>query len=323
MTRANTFSILKKLLPVTSFAFIGSIFLTACTVYQPGFDLKTKAPRSYEISAVTRDISFTPQAWSEDLKADLYLPEREGSLPVVITIHGGGWSGRSRADMTAIAEKLVTRGYAVFNISYRFAPEYTYPAQLHDVQQALRWLDNNAGRYNLDRKRINTWGYSSGAHLAALVAAYDADNSRLPAIRSTVTGGIPADLTRYSSSPIIIPFIGADRHEKPEVYRDASPISHVSADHPPVFLYHGKLDALVEVEQSIDYHQKLEAKGVEAELYLHRLWGHFAMFLLGGDAEAEAIKFLDFHNQQKMSAENGNSGKGKISGKTASASPNL
>ena len=311
---------LNRLLPVSALAFISSLLLPACTVYQPGFDIQTTATGSYEVRSVKKDLSFTPQNWPADLKADLYLPARDGLLPVVITIHGGGWSGRSRADMTSVAEKLVARGYAVFNISYRFAPQYTYPAQLHDVQQAVRWLDSNADRYNFDSERINTWGYSSGAHLATLMAAYTKNDTGLPSIKSAVAGGIPADLTRYSGSRIIIPFIGADRHEKPAVYREASPISHVSEDHPPTFLYHGKLDAMVEVEQSINYHKKLEAKGVETELYLHRLWGHFAMFLFGGDAEDKAIEFLDFHNHHDSPAKKIDSARVKTAETTLSAS---
>ncbi|NNE64028.1 MAG: alpha/beta hydrolase, partial [Gammaproteobacteria bacterium] len=146
--------------------------------------MKMTAEESYDIRSVSRNLTYTPQNWPADLKADLYIPSKDGLLPVVITIHGGSWSGRSRTDMTSVAEKLAERGYAVFNISYRFAPAYTYPAQLHDVQQALRWIDNNADRYNFDRKRISTWGYSSGAHLAALVAGFESSEFQLPAIRS-------------------------------------------------------------------------------------------------------------------------------------------
>ena len=309
---------LQRLIPISTLAIISTLLLQACSIYKPGFAIDASTEKTYEIRSLTKNITFTPENWPAALKADLYTPARDGLLPVVVTIHGGSWSGRSRSDMTSVAEKLVENGYAVFNISYRFAPEYTYPAQLHDVQQALRWIDNNADRYNFDRKRINTWGYSSGAHLAALVAGYESSEFQLPAIQSTVAGGIPADLTRYSGSPVIIPFIGADRHEKPNIYREASPISHVSQDHPPVFLYHGKLDILVEAEQSINYHKALEAEGIESELYLHRLWGHFAMFLFGGDAEDKAIEFLDFHNRQALPSKQ--SDRMKISGTTLSAS---
>ncbi len=80
----------------------------------------------------------------------------------------------------------------------------------------------------------------------------------------------------------------------------ASPFYHVSADDPPVFLYHGKLDALVEVDQSINYYDALLASGVESELYLHSLRGHMTMFLFGGDAETRAIDFLNRNNEVEL-----------------------
>lgn len=287
---------LKRLLPLSCFTVASAFLLLSCSVYQPGFDIQTSSEKAYLPVSITRDITFTPDDWPEPLTGDLYLPQRNDAIPMVVTIHGGGWANRSRSDMNSIAEKLVKRGYAVLNISYRFAPKFTYPAQLEDVRQALRWVENNAERYRFDLDRINTWGFSSGAHLAALVAGFKPLESQLPAIRSVVAGSIPADLSQYSDSPIITRFIGGNRDEKSDAYREASPISHVTADDSPVFLYHGKLDILVEPEQSINYHKALVANGINSELYLHRVWGHFTMFLFGWDAENRAIEFLDFHN---------------------------
>ena len=275
---------------------VTSYLLVGCAIYQPGFEKIEASAQRYSILSIKKNITYSLRPDVTSLDADLYIPDRDGKKPVVITIHGGGWSGRSRTDMDSIAEKLAERGYAVFNISYHFAPEYKYPIQLNDVRDALRWVDQIADTYNLDRTRINTWGYSSGAHLAALVAGFTDPSESLPTIRSVVTGGIPADLSVYGESPIIIPFIGAPRDEMPDIYREASPINHISASHPPVFLYHGKTDSLVEHEQSINYQSALQAKGIETELYLHRIWGHFAMFLFGFDAENKAIDFLDYHN---------------------------
>jgi len=287
---------LKRFHNNASVVLVCFLFLASCSVYHPGFETANAATKFYKIESVTNDIVFTQEDWPTPLTGDLYLPIRSDFMPVVVTIHGGGWSSRSRADMDSIARKLVKRGYAVFNISYRFAPQYIYPAQLNDVQQALYWVNNSAVQYSFDRERISTWGYSSGAHLAALSSGIETVDPRMPNIRSVIAGGIPADLTQYSGSPIIIPFIGGDRHEKPDTYRQASPISHISPNDPPVFLYHGNWDTLVEPEQSINYHEALEAKGINSEIYLHRIWGHFAMFLWGGDAENRAIEFLDFHN---------------------------
>lgn len=256
----------------------------------------------YAIDQKVENIVYTGPEWPEQLEADLYLPDKRGLRPVVLMIHGGGWANRSRDDMDGISRKLMQQGYAIFNVNYRFAPRYTYPAQLHDLEQALGWIAENASRYRLDLDRVNTWGYSSGAHLAALIASIEQNgassqsNGRLPRIRSVVAGGIPSDLRKYSDSRIVMRFMGGDNHEMPQRYAEASPAFHVSSDDPPVFLYHGKLDFLVTEDQAVDYYEALRAAGVEAELYLHRWRGHMSMFLFGGDAEMKAISFLNRNN---------------------------
>lgn len=264
--------------------------------------LSQQEPRAvaeeYDIDNTVEDIVYTSAGWPQPLQADLYLPLKPGPHAVVLMIHGGGWANRGRDDMASISRKLTRHGYAVFNVNYRFAPRYTYPAQLQDLRQALRWLVKNATDYDLDISRINAWGYSSGAHLAALIASFNkpAASAGLPAIKAVVAGGIPSDLRKYSGSPIVIRFMGGDRHEMPERYAEASPAYHISNDDPPVFLYHGKLDFLVSVDQATDYFEALQAAGVDSELYLHDWREHMTMFLFGGDAERRAIDFLNRKN---------------------------
>jgi len=260
------------------------------------------AEATYRLERSIGGIEFTPADWPQPLFADLHLPQRGGPLPVVVTVHGGGWAKRNRGDMDAIGKKLVRHGYAVLNVSHRLAPRFTFPAQLHDLEQALHWIVSNAERYRLDAERINAWGYSSGAHLVALLASRDSDQPEprvplsSPSLRAVVAGGIPADLLKYPDSGIINRFIGGNGNDLASVWADASPVNHVSKDDPPVLLYHGKLDILVGADQSSKYYAALRAGGVDAELYLHDWFGHFGMFLFGGDAEAHAIAFLDRYN---------------------------
>ena len=259
----------------------------------------------FEVDRVERDIVYTEPGWPQAMRADLYLPRLRGPKPVVLVIHGGGWANRSRDDMNDISEELVQRGYAVLNLNYRFAPQYQYPAQLLDMQQALAWVSANADLFAFDLQRVNAWGYSSGAHLAALLGGFDeqrlpADaNRQLPRLNAVVAGGIPADLTRYDDSPIVKRFLGGELTDIPERYAEASPLYHVSTDDPAVFLYHGKLDTLVSQDQAQDYYDALRAAGVDAELYLHNWRGHMTMFLFGGDAESRAIDFLDRNNKAR------------------------
>ena len=262
-------------------------------------------PTRFALDRVVRNIVYTESDWPQALQADLYLPQRRGPLPVVLMVHGGGWANRSREDMDDISEELANRGYAVLNLSYRFAPGFTYPAQLLDMQQALGWVSANAGLYNFDLERINSWGYSSGAHLAALLGGFDKgrlpDTAQqdLPRLRAVVAGGIPADLRKYDDSPLVMRFLGGTRDDMLERYAEASPADHVSADDPAVFLYHGRLDTLVSTDQPRDYYDALTAAGVEAELFMHNWRGHMTMFLFGAEAERRAADFLDRHNRVK------------------------
>ena len=279
-----------------------SLLVTGCASYQPSYTKDTEVNRNYSLTVI-EDIVYSVEDWPQQLKADLYHPNVSSLMPVVLMVHGGGWSSRDRSDMHSTAESLAKKGFAVLNISYRLAPQFIYPAQIQDLQLALAWLQNNATQYQFDLNRVNAWGYSSGAHLVAMLASVNPGEAqtltmtpKLPKIRAVVAGGIPADLSVYPASPIIVPFLDAQRDENPALYKQASPINHISAGDPPIFLYHGKLDMLVEKEQSINYYQALRRNGITAELYLHPLWGHFTMFLFGAGAENNATQFLNHHN---------------------------
>lgn len=284
------------------FGLIGGLLLLAgCATHHNGSaTADTPDEGSFHLE---RDLRFSPDGWPEALFADLYLPDRqisEAPHPVVLMVHGGGWQRRSREDMAWIAEDLASHGFAVLNIDYRFAPEHTFPAQLHDLQLARQWLNRHAGEYHLDPNQISGFGFSSGAHLIALMALVASSDSDLnqphggPETRLTavVTGGLPSDLIAFGSGKLIRQFLGAEQQDMPETYRKASPISHVTADAPPFFLFHGAIDMLVPFSQAERFREALKNHQVYSELYEMHLRGHVTSFLTAGDAVDEAIGFL-------------------------------
>ncbi|MBK7876843.1 MAG: alpha/beta hydrolase [Planctomycetes bacterium] len=114
-----------------------------------------------------------------DLELDLYLPTSgSGPFPVVLWLHGGGWSGGSRFPLPEEAAQLVELGIAVASVDYRLTRDdvlypgfpVTFPAQIHDVKGAVRWLRAHATQYGLDPARFGAFGRSAGGHLAALLA---------------------------------------------------------------------------------------------------------------------------------------------------------
>lgn len=251
---------------------------------------------------VQRDQLFTPPDWPKPLLADVYTPggaplagER---WPAVLVIHGGGWKSGDREQVESIAKRVAKRGYVTVNITYRLVPDALFPAPLEDVQQALRWLRANADRYRVDPDRIGAWGYSAGAHLAALAGGLS-PGDRLYAkdatIKVVVAGGIPSDLRKFHGGTLVPNFLGERWSENSPVFRESSPAAYVTAGDPPVFLYHGSWDTLVPVDQAVDYQAALDAAGVVNELYLMRGLGHISAFLMDGAAVQRGADFLDRH----------------------------
>jgi acetyl esterase/lipase len=243
-----------------------------------------------------RDVVISPPGWPERLKADLYLPRSKDPHPAVLLIFGGGWHHGDRTQLAPIAINLASRGYVAVATSYRLAPRYRFPAQLRDVQLAVRWMRANATTYGIDPKRIGAWGYSAGAHLAALLGGINAsDKLGWPGseIEAVVAGGTPTDLTKPTKGRQVIELIGGTIEQKAAEYIEASPIHYVSPGDPPVFIYHGGADRLVSLDHATDYKARLDAAGIPNELMILRGRNHLMAYLTDQPAVDEGLHFLD------------------------------
>lgn len=277
---------------------LAGVLLAGCSTHTNA-PATTVTPRETGYT-VERDLRFSPDDWPQALYADLYLPEQSTPRPVVLMVHGGGWERRSREDMGWIAEALASHGFAVLNIDYRFAPEFTFPAQLQDLQVARTWLNQAADRYRLDTSAVSGFGFSSGAHLVALLAVVASTDSELnqpyggpgTTLTAVAVGGLPSDLTAFNSGRLLRQFLGGSQQDIPELYLEASPISHVSGQAPPFFLFHGTMDSLVPIRQAETFRDTLADHRVDTELFRMHLRGHVTSFLTAGDAVDAAIRFL-------------------------------
>ncbi|MDM4768841.1 alpha/beta hydrolase [Solimonas sp. SE-A11] len=241
--------------------------------------------------AVQKDVPYTPAGWPTELRADLWRPAIGGAKPAVLLIHGGGWVGGKRQQMDSIARRLARRGYVVMNISYRFAPEYRHPAQFEDARQALRWLRANHEALQVEPQRVAAWGYSAGAHLAALLGA--ADTPAADRVQAVVAGGIPADFRYYPDSPLIGKLMGTTLADDSAGWTAASPVVRVGRGSPPFFLYHGSWDQIVGLKNADAMKAALDSAGVYNELYVLRGLGHIPAFLFDGGAVRAGTAFLD------------------------------
>ena len=105
-----------------------------------------------------------------DLLLDLYLPANpiRRPAPVIVFLHGGGWSGGTRTTGPDFKRYFAQDGFAMASIEYRLTPSIAFPANVEDVRTAVRWLKANASKQALDPDRICLWGTSAGGHLAAV-----------------------------------------------------------------------------------------------------------------------------------------------------------
>ena len=107
-----------------------------------------------------------------DLLLDLHLPAVpiRRPAPVIVFLHGGGWSGGTRTTGPDFKRYFAQDGIAMASIEYRLTPGVTFPANVEDVRTAVRWLKANAAAHGLDPERVCLWGTSAGGHLAAVAA---------------------------------------------------------------------------------------------------------------------------------------------------------
>lgn len=209
------------------------------------------------------------------------------SAPIIFTVHPGSWSGRSKEDMNTIAESLASHGRNVFNINYRFAPEFKHPSQIDDLKQAVEFIKEKY-KDHIDTNKVGLWGYSSGAH-TVMMYGLQKENK----VSAIVGGGGPYDFTWWPGSPLITPYMGYERDENIQGWLDASPITQVSNDAPPLFLYNGEDDDLVPYEQMTSLDARAKLVGMKSEFYLVDHWGHALTFVFSSEAVKRAILFLN------------------------------
>jgi acetyl esterase/lipase len=250
----------------------------------------------------------------KELQLDLAMPkEGDGPFPVVVCIHGGGWRGGKRQDMSKTIEVLAGRGYVAVTPSYRLAPDAKFPCQIEDVKAAVRWLRANAKTYKIDPDHIGAIGFSAGAHLACLLGVTDKDDGlegkggngdQSSRVHCVISFFGPTDLTREDWSKeiednILIPFLGGTIKDKPEQYKKASPVTYVKKNAPPFLFFHGDKDKIVGVEQSKILCDALKKAGGSAKVEVIEGEGHGWAGEKLKDSVEKMVAFLDANLKKK------------------------
>ncbi|MBW3630052.1 MAG: alpha/beta hydrolase [Gemmatimonadetes bacterium] len=244
-------------------------------------DCRVPSPASGAEVNVARNITYTV-ADGQPQRLDVAWPKGSGPHPLVVLIHGGGWSGGDRSEYAGEMLLLAGQGYAAATVDYRLAaaPRNVFPAAVEDVRCAVRWLKSNAARYGIDPSRVAALGISAGGHLAAMlgtasdVAGLDGScplRDVSPAINAVVSFAGPQDIRTagaldVSQRGMVENFLGLRPESDMAGALLASPAVHATAGDPPFLLVHGTVDDVVPIRQSRSMRDTLRAVAVPASL---------------------------------------------------------
>ncbi|MDP1860645.1 MAG: alpha/beta hydrolase [Gemmatimonadaceae bacterium] len=251
-----------------------TVMIMAC---QSGDVTPTTSAAPATIERTRVDVRYASQSNAQRL--DLFLPATgSGPFPLVVWIHGGGFSGGTKTlAADAAARRLVDRGFAVASLEYRLSGEARFPAAVLDLKAAIRHLRANASNYRIAPDRIGAWGSSAGGHLAAflgvtggIVEFEDAalgNATQSSRVQAVVDWFGPSDLAKMdvdgtAQGCALYAGIGHDNANSPEgrwlgdkpssipqVASRASPVTWVSDDDPPFVIQHGGRDCTVPTGQ--------------------------------------------------------------------------
>jgi len=236
------------------------------------------------LAEVERDLEYG-SVEGRALTLNLFKPEGK-QAGLLVYIHGGAWRAGAKEDCPIL--DLVQAGYVVASVDYRLTPQAPFPANVHDIKGAIRFLRAEAPRLGIDADRMAIVGSSAGGHLAALVGVSEGVpelegsvgghvgvSSRVHAIVSFFGASnletILGQSTEYGLSvrePALRLLLGGSPLEKPALARLASPVAHLDPNDPPTLLIHGDADPQMPVQQSEELERACAARGVQATLHI-------------------------------------------------------
>lgn len=192
---------------------------------------KVRLPDSLHLQQL-RDVVYST-ATGRPLHFDAFINETQEMLPAVILIHGGGWKSGSKEMKNPLAEKIAVAGYQTFTLEYRLSDEAKYPAAIDDVRDAINFIKENSEKFKIDAAKIAILGCSSGGQMAALIGAkYSAEVNAVVDVDGILAFHHPDS----EEAKMAALWLGGSYEEIPQIWNDASALTHVSEKTPP-FLF--------------------------------------------------------------------------------------
>ena len=271
--------------------------------------ISVAAQQSYEVST---DISYA-MVDGHDLKLDLYLPTGAANPPLLVYVHGGAWRGGSKDRV--MTTEFVEQGYAMASLDFRLSGDAMFPAQIHDIKAAIRFLRGNAATYGYDASSIGILGASSGGHLVALMGAtnghdelegtvgdYLDESSDVQAVVSYFGASnlttILSQSTPHGLSvrvPALDLLLGGQPEDEESLARLASPVFHVDTSDPPLLMLHGDQDPQMPINQSHELHNAYKERNMQVQFEVVHGAAHGGPQFSDEKRNAIVKAFLDQH----------------------------
>jgi acetyl esterase/lipase len=243
------------------------------------------------------------------LALDIALPAGIPRPPLLVWVHGGAWRS---GDKDEVPRVFVERGFATASVNYRLSTEARFPAAVHDIKAAIRFLRARAADYGYRTDRIAIGGSSAGGHLAALVGVTNGH----PVLEGAVgdnrsqSSDVHAILDYYGASdlttildqstpfgldvriPALELWLGARPEQTKELAELASPVLHVDRADPPLLMFHGDRDPQMPVNQSHQLEGAYDALGLDVHLEIVHGAAHGGAAFFAPDRLERALAFL-------------------------------
>jgi acetyl esterase/lipase len=261
---------------------------------------------------VVRDVTFA-RVGEAALQLDLYVPRTSNVAGLIVWVHGGAWRAGSRAAVDVLG--LTERGWAIASVDYRLSTVARFPAQVHDIKAAIRFLRGHASEYGYPASPIVIAGSSAGAHLAALVGVSNGNTQLEGAVGADLkqASDVQAIVSLYGASnlttilgqstphglsvraPALELLLGGQPDAKVDLARLASPVFHVDARDPPLFAMHGDQDNQMPINQTHELVGAYEKLGLPVRFEVVHGSGHGGPAFTSPDALARIDEFLRRH----------------------------
>lgn len=185
-----------------------------------------------------------------ELRLDIFKPKVKGNYPAIIMVHGGGWRSGDKSLQWALATRMAQKGFVAICVEYQLSLEAKYPAALFNIKTAVRWLRAHSEEFHVNKNQIAISGCSAGGHLAMLTGLtsgvaekegtmgysdFSSDIQAIIDIDGVVDFMAPwsLNLNRKPDSPDV-EWLTGTFYEKPEIWKDASPVFWAHENSPPV-----------------------------------------------------------------------------------------